>query len=60
MYTLLWSNEKEEGWDRYETEKEVKSRIKELKKDCSLEDMMIFTPRTEYLVPDISGKEIII
>lgn len=56
MFTLCWASSKTEGWDRLSTKKELEQRIKDLiGKGCSNEDMMVFGPNTEYIVPEEDG-----
>ena len=56
MYTICWSSEKTEGWDRFSRKEDVVELIKELiKKGVSNEDILIFSNRVDYIVPEEDG-----
>lgn len=60
MYTLLWTktegNQEISDWGRFSTKEEVENVIKSLIKDgFSNEDMMVFSPSVDYIVPEADG-----
>ena len=49
MYTVLWRENKQDKWDRFETEEEVAELLDELQEnpDVCEGDVLIFTPPAE-------------
>ena len=49
MYTVLWRENDNDKWDRFETKKEVKDLLDELEKNPNVceNDIWIFTPEAD-------------
>lgn len=56
MFTLLWTKFDIDGWDRFNSKEEMEDKIKKLMdENFSTEDMMIFSPEVDYIVPEEDG-----
>ena len=56
MYTVLWTRNDVDGWDRFNSKEEVEEKVRELiEEGFSNEDMMVFNPYIDYIVPEEDG-----
>lgn len=60
MYTLLWTgydgNIEISDWHRFSTKEDLEKFIKSLiEEGFSNEDMMVFSPSVDYIVPEADG-----
>ena len=56
MFTLLWTGNEVDGWDRISSKDEVERKIRKLiKEGFFTEDMLVFSPRVDYIVPEDDG-----
>ena len=56
MFTLCWTNSNADGWDRFSTREELESKVKDLiAEGYSNEDMLVFSPSVDYIVPEEDG-----